>query len=481
MRGALLFLAWHCAAAPHAGAKKKPQHNSSKKPPPAQFCPFGHRSGLLGGVRVCCPKECGACVEDDACRTAAPGALACCPVSGVLAVGKECRGRKDSACFERVAGARAASNDGVHAALARDAAQPPRGRTDLVHVAVAADSAHAIGILACAASIFSTAAAPDRIRLYIVVDDENDGGLRAALECALGSVRYAQTHFKVFQVARYMHNITIRAPRGRSHGNLRSPLNFARFYLHELLPRDVEKVVYLDSDTLAVRDVAELYDGALAANGTAALAAVSRPYQKACWAANDTHGYLYCDGPKLRAALVSRGLDDPETQLGSFNAGVSVFHLGRWREQKLTQSFEAWMRLHDSDGPLWRLGSNPPLLLTVRRDYEEIDARWNCDGLGWKRVSEIEGSCLQRGAYVWHWSGGRKPWLAGGLYKALFWQHVPDLRCLTALDRVPLPSANLPEELERKPPQGADATPAPRPPRSPRHSRPWSPPAKKNK
>ena len=44
--------------------------------------------------------------------------------------------------------------------------------------------------------------------------------------------------------------------------NLESPLNFARFYLHRLLPR-VPKVLYLDADVIVQGDVAALLDGAL--------------------------------------------------------------------------------------------------------------------------------------------------------------------------------------------------------------------------
>ena len=45
--------------------------------------------------------------------------------------------------------------------------------------------------------------------------------------------------------------MTLSAPRGPSYGNLRSPLNFARFYLADLLP-DADRVVYLDADAVAV-------------------------------------------------------------------------------------------------------------------------------------------------------------------------------------------------------------------------------------
>ena len=45
--------------------------------------------------------------------------------------------------------------------------------------------------------------------------------------------------------------------------NLESPLNFARFYLAELLPAGAAKVLYLDADTIVRGDVAALFDASL--------------------------------------------------------------------------------------------------------------------------------------------------------------------------------------------------------------------------
>ena len=87
--------------------------------------------------------------------------------------------------------------------------------------------------------------------------------LRRALACAAGKRHGSQVHVVEFDAATSLANVTVRAPRGPSYGNLRSPLNFARFYLAALLP-EAPKVVYLDADAVAARDVADLYDSALA-------------------------------------------------------------------------------------------------------------------------------------------------------------------------------------------------------------------------
>ena len=234
--------------------------------------------------------------------------------------------------------------------------------------------------------------------------------------------------------------MTVRAPRGPSYGNLRSPLNFARFYLADLLP-DADRVVYLDADAVAVRDVADLYDGAFSGSASSVVAAAPRD-QRVCYDRNASRpGVFYCDDAAAKAALAALGFPDPEADLEAFNAGVLALHLGRWRSLGLTARFEDLMRAHAAT-PLRRLGSNPPLILIAARGrFEALDPRWNCDGLGWKRPGDLEPTCLGSGAFVWHWSGPRKPWARRGLYRQLWWPHAVDARCLAALPFVPLPEA----------------------------------------
>ena len=191
------------------------------------------------------------------------------------------------------------------------------------------------------------------------------------------------------------------------------------------------QVVYLDADAVALRDVCDLYDAALAGPG-AVVAAAPRPHQRLCYDANASRpGVFHCEKARALAALGAR---DPERDLEAFNAGVCVLHLGRWRRLKLAAFFETAMAAHARDGPLWRLGSNPPLILAAAgARFERIDPRWNCDGLGWKPPAGLDPACASAGAFVWHWSGPRKAWLPNGLYRHLWWPRLRDARCVAAL------------------------------------------------
>mmetsp|Transcript_21552 Transcript_21552/g.85703 ORF Transcript_21552/g.85703 Transcript_21552/m.85703 type:complete len:195 (+) Transcript_21552:683-1267(+) len=156
---------------------------------------------------------------------------------------------------------------------------------------------------------------------------------------------------------------------------------------------------------------------------------------RACYDPNATRpGMFYCATRGARAALRDvAGVEDPDAELEAFNAGVAVFDLSVWRRRGLTATVERALRRHARGPPLWRLGSNPPLVLAARGSlFQPIDARWNCDGLGWKKLVDLDPACLRR-AFVWHWSGGRKPWVRGGLYRRLWWAQLEDARCLAAL------------------------------------------------
>ncbi|KAH8048656.1 glycosyl transferase [Aureococcus anophagefferens] len=154
-----------------------------------------------------------------------------------------------------------------------------------------------------------------------------------------------------FDADRYLANVTLSAPRGPSYGNLRSPLNFARFYLADLLP-DADRVVYLDADAVAVRDVADLYDGAFSGSASSVVAAAPRD-QRVCYDRNASRpGVFYCGDARARARA-ALGFPDPEADLEAFNAGVLALHLGRWRSLGLTARFEDLMRARRRRSGAW--------------------------------------------------------------------------------------------------------------------------------
>ena len=141
----------------------------------------------------------------------------------------------------------------------------PRKNYGHVYVAVAADRAHYVGMIACIGSVFAAARDPYRLCVSAIIPARgvrDTSALRRALKCR---VRRGHVDVVEFDARKYMKRVDVKAPRGPGYGNLRSPANFARFFLPELLP-DADRVVYLDADAIVVRDVAALYDTSLTAS-----------------------------------------------------------------------------------------------------------------------------------------------------------------------------------------------------------------------
>lgn len=188
--------------------------------------------------------------------------------------------------------------------------------------------------------------------------------------------------------------------------NLESPLNFARFYLAELLPRGARKVLYLDADVIVRGDAAKLYDAAL-------------PHDELCAAtlrkqALGDKGVASLKGSRLQARYRERyGAALPLRERG-FNAGVFVFNLRAWAELNLTAEAEYWIRANNAE-KLYALGSQPPLTLAVHgarggtARCQPLPPEWHLDCLGCLGAGRLKTKEQLASAQLYHWNGPRKP------------------------------------------------------------------------
>ena len=135
------------------------------------------------------------------------------------------------------------------------------------------------------------------------------------------------------------------------------------------------------------------------------------------------------------AAAVLARFADPARALHAFNAGVVVFDLDRWRRRRLAADVERWVATNAAaDPPIYRLGSNPPLVLAVGEDWARLDPRWNCMR-GIHRQHPHNTACW-RDAFVRHYPGGAKPWaMAPADAAALGWRFPRRAACAADLER----------------------------------------------
>eukprot|EP00927_Polykrikos_kofoidii_P044893 TRINITY_DN38765_c0_g1_i1.p1 TRINITY_DN38765_c0_g1~~TRINITY_DN38765_c0_g1_i1.p1 ORF type:complete len:792 (-),score=106.23 TRINITY_DN38765_c0_g1_i1:39-2414(-) len=190
-------------------------------------------------------------------------------------------------------------------------------------------------------------------------------------------------------------------------GNLGAVHNFARFVLHELLPA-LPRVVYLDVDIVVRADLCELYDtpalaspAHIAGDGGATIAAVRRTHQPL---------RVYVDVLQPAVPTWVPG------EAPSFNAGVMVIDLDRWRSRGASRLVAEWVAANRRTR-LWRGASQPPLLLLFYDEVAPLHWGWNVDGLG-HRLNYPKDVLNQ--AKVLHWTGPLKPWRHHGVNRLLW-------------------------------------------------------------
>jgi lipopolysaccharide biosynthesis glycosyltransferase len=164
-----------------------------------------------------------------------------------------------------------------------------------------------------------------------------------------------------------------------------------RLFLPELLP-DVDRVLYLDADTLAVDDLGPLWDTDLSGHWVAAVTNVFEP-----WSAG-------------RPAEL--GLAGPEAY---FNSGVLLLNLAEIRRDGRDEDLLAFAR-DRAHGLLWPDQDTLNLVLGERR--LELHPRWNCMnsvlGFPWSRevfgAEAVEEARARPGIRHFEGPDDNKPW-----------------------------------------------------------------------
>ena len=175
---------------------------------------------------------------------------------------------------------------------------------------------------------------------------------------------------------------------------------YYRLYLTEILPADIDKVIYLDGDILVVDKLVKLWNTSVE---NYAIAAAPDSYN------NKIEHYN-----RLRY---------PQT-LGYFNAGMLVVNLKYWREKQVLLKFFDYvksnterLRCHDQD-VLNYLFKDSKLVLPIR--YNVLNEYWF--DLRYSLISwEFDEQILEAQAHpaIIHFTGIPKPWYKNCKHKAM--------------------------------------------------------------
>jgi len=175
--------------------------------------------------------------------------------------------------------------------------------------------------------------------------------------------------------------------------DLENPLNYVRINLPYMIPECIQKLIYLDTDTLMLGRVEDLYatdlERAVIGSPEFCEYKLQSYFTDRFWA-NRTLSQKF---DKLRDACY-------------FNPGVLVINAPAWRAMKATNKLLYWMQTQKaSAAPLYTLGSLPPFLLVFAGQVAHVSRAWNEHDLGCNCAVLAPGK-----AHLMHWSCGDKPW-----------------------------------------------------------------------
>ena len=271
---------------------------------------------------------------------------------------------------------------------------------DRIHVSMTLDANYLRGTMAAVLSMLQHSTCPESLYFYFLSahdSPETFSSIRSTIP---------NLNFKIY----YFDSNLVRGKISKSiRQALDQPLNYARIYLADIIPADVGRVIYLDSDVIVVDDIEKLWKVDMEGKVVAA--------PEYC-AANFTQyftNYFWADS-KLSNTFKGR-------KPCYFNTGVMVMDVEKWRKAGLTQRVEEWMAVQKQKR-IYHLGSLPPFLLVFAGNIKPVDHRWNQHGLG---GDNFEGKCrsLHPGPIsLLHWSGKGKPWLRLGSRRPCIVDHL---------------------------------------------------------
>lgn len=178
------------------------------------------------------------------------------------------------------------------------------------------------------------------------------------------------------------------------------PAAYARLLIGDLLPFDLERVIYLDSDTLVLTDLSPLWEMPLNGASAAVVRDLPDPARQAARLKSSVSA-----ADRLRF-----GLDEGSADY--FQSGVMLFDLAAMRGSLAAEAFRVL-----ADYPQLNFPDQDALNLVMTNGVVFVDPRWNqMSSVFWYKADDplpyapelFEN--LQSRPFIVHYSGRPKPW-----------------------------------------------------------------------
>ncbi|MGK7883518.1 MAG: glycosyltransferase family 8 protein [Crocosphaera sp.] len=144
---------------------------------------------------------------------------------------------------------------------------------------------------------------------------------------------------------------------------------YYRLMIPDILPQNINKVIYLDSDLVVKSSLEELYQ------------------------VNVDNYFLAAQGARKKRY---------------FNSGVMVLNLEQWRNEKISTKVLDWARENKDKLRFW---DQTALNNIIGSNFVTIDRKWNMEvDLTRKKTDKLNNTSDFDNANIIHFVGGRKPW-----------------------------------------------------------------------
>lgn len=268
-----------------------------------------------------------------------------------------------------------------------------------IHVVLAADQNYAMPLTV---AICSAARSCDRTRqlVFNVIQNGISLDVRNKIESSLKKIGFVNAQINWLAV-----------PLERFEGlkiaqTYITPMTYARLLVPDILPVELEKVLYLDCDIVVNDNLGELWDMDLG--------------EKSLYAARDS---IRVSDPRGIVNYRELGIP-PDTKY--FNAGVLLINLMKWRKLFISDQVFGYLRTYHE---IIQLNDQEAMNAILWNDWEELEYRWNWQivwrgyRLGWAKRLWIPEADKKS---IIHFSTEEKPWLPGCDYeeKKYFFEHL---------------------------------------------------------
>lgn len=244
-------------------------------------------------------------------------------------------------------------------------------KSSKIHICLAADKVHNIGISALVNSIKKNTNAPESLVFHKFSVDVD---------------------YTMQDILPYVNSNLL------ANDRLKSPANYVRFILANKLP-DVDACWWIDADVIVQGDLVKY----------------SKKIHLDKLVAAFPRGSTYLD-QNVYSTLEKEGLKLSSRNRG-FNAGIIYLNLALWRENNVDDTIRKICALNLKHSLWTTFGSQPPLqLIAGGDDFVALSGIDYVDGLGWRDLMRFNVRIPQNSMFL-HWNGERKPWLSNGLYK----------------------------------------------------------------